>query len=516
MTALKMMRNNDKGVVIVIEDSRCNGIITERDVVRLLKEGVNLNEEIVKYTSKNIISIEDGKSVTHALNIMIENNIRRLVVVDSKKRFKGVITQQDIIKFLEDDFYRSTIKLKHLIDYGKDIKFVEQGQSLQRVVDMLFENKISSVPVLEKEKPIGIITEKDIVRLITDGVSLNSPVETFMSSPPITLNIEEPITKAVSLMNLKKIRRIIVIDNSGKAVNLITHRDLLNNLDSNYSDYIERKLKHTKDVLNYLPEIILEVYDQQDDQIIVWANKRALEVFGNNILNTPIYEIISKENWNRIYENLCYAGSIKNIKFKKDEQAYEISGFFIRTEADICIGKIQLVIRDITEEVKLYTIDPLTNLYNRRFISEYLFKELELSKRYRKKLSLAMLDIDNFKNINDSYGHIVGDQVLKGIATIILSSLRDSDIVGRYGGEEFVVIMPEIDKNSSLNALKRVLINVQNNQFKSLKNGFFSVTLSAGIASFPEDADNLTDLFILSDERLYKAKREGKNRVVDK
>ncbi|MCX8069073.1 MAG: diguanylate cyclase [Thermodesulfovibrionales bacterium] len=513
--AIKTMRNNEKGVVVVLDDTRCVGIVTERDVIRLIKEGIDLHQNTYKYATQNIISIEDSKSVTHALNLMIENNIRRLVVSDTNKRFRGVITQQDIIHFLEDDFYRSTIKLKHLIDHNKPIVSVTSSQPLSEAIELLFDKNISSLPVLEDNKPVGIITEKDIVRLITDGIGLDKAVGDFMSKPPIVLNYEEPITKAVSLMNMKNIRRVIVTDYEGKALTVITHRDLLNNLDSNYSEFIERKLKHTKDVLNHLPEIILEIYDKQEEQIVVWANKSAIDVFGENVINTPIYEIISKEKWLRIYENLCNSGTVKNVKFKKDDFVYEISGYFIRTEGDICVGKIQLVIRDITEEVKLYTSDPLTGLYNRRFISEYLHKEIELSKRYGKKLALAMLDIDNFKNVNDTYGHLIGDKVLKEISNVFIKTLRDSDIIGRYGGEEFVIVMPEIDKKSSLNALKRVLKNIEQNKIDVMKNGFINVTVSAGVSSYPEDADNVTDLFILSDERLYKAKRQGKNRVID-
>lgn len=515
ITAIQMMKNNDKGVVVILDDSRCVGLITERDVIRLIKDGINLQDNIYKFATQNIITIEDGMTVTNALNLMIENNIRRLVVSDANKRFKGVITQQDIIHFLEDDFYRSTIKLKHLIDPNRSIICLTSHQSLYDAIDLLFDNKISSVPIIDSGKPIGIITEKDIVRLISEGVSLDNLVGEYMSSPPIVLNLEEPITKAVSVMNIKNIRRVIVTDSTGNALAVVTHRDLLNNLDSNYSDFIERKLKHTKDVLNHLPEIIIEVHNQEDDHIVVWANKRAIEVFGDDIINTSIYKIISNDKWLRIYENLCHSGTIKNIKFKKDSNVYEISGFFIRTEGDICIGKIQLVIRDITEEVKLYTTDPLTGLYNRRFISEYLNKELELSKRYKKKFSVAMLDIDNFKNVNDTHGHLIGDKVLKEISNVFITTLRDSDIIGRYGGEEFVIVMPEIDKKSSLNALKRLLHNVEKNKISLSSNDFLSITLSAGVASYPDDADNVTDLFIISDERLYNAKRQGKNRVVD-
>ncbi len=160
----------------------------------------------------------------------------------------------------------------------------------------------------------------------------------------------------------------------------------------------------------------------------------------------------------------------------------------------------------------LAVTDPLTKLYNRRYIEDHIKGELKAALRYNSSLSLLMIDIDNFKSINDEFGHKAGDAVLKEIAEIIQGSLREVDMAARWGGEEFVAILPRCGKEDALHLAKRILKAVATHDFRSVPG--LRVTISIGIAGVPapsiDDSDKLLDA---SDQAMYKAKKNGRNRI---
>jgi len=152
--------------------------------------------------------------------------------------------------------------------------------------------------------------------------------------------------------------------------------------------------------------------------------------------------------------------------------------------------------------------DDLTGIYNHRYIFQCLQQELRRAKRYKHPLTVMMLDLDHFKLVNDRWGHQVGDHVLKSVARIIASNLRETDMVGRYGGEEFLVILPMTDIKDGLQVAERIRKEVQEASFrqKGLK-----VTISIGAAQY--NGDKLDKLIGRADSLLYQAKNNGRNRV---
>ena len=159
--------------------------------------------------------------------------------------------------------------------------------------------------------------------------------------------------------------------------------------------------------------------------------------------------------------------------------------------------------------------DPLTNCFNRRALMEKLEQEMDRAARYATMLTGMMIDIDNFKQINDTHGHLVGDRVLKQLANLLKREQRSVDIVARYGGEEFVVLLPETTSAESRNFAERILRRVANYDFGD-SSQTVRVTISIGIASYP--GERVTDgesLLRLADNHLYRAKSDGRNRFRD-
>jgi diguanylate cyclase (GGDEF)-like protein len=166
------------------------------------------------------------------------------------------------------------------------------------------------------------------------------------------------------------------------------------------------------------------------------------------------------------------------------------------------------------EALLLSHMDDLTGLYNHRYFIQELTKEIHRQKRYPSPLSLLMIDIDYFKNYNDTNGHLAGDQVLKTIAMIILHSVRQTDIVARYGGEEFCAILINTGREEALTIAERVRKDVIEMQFPNENvqpNG--DLTVSIGVATYSSSVSTDTDLIREADNALYRAKKAGRNRI---
>ncbi len=161
------------------------------------------------------------------------------------------------------------------------------------------------------------------------------------------------------------------------------------------------------------------------------------------------------------------------------------------------------------EARRLADRDPLTGYYNHRFLHERLGEEVIRAQRGRRPLSVLMLDLDDFKLVNDTLGHLFGDRVLTWTAELIRSTLRGSDIPARYGGDEFAIILPETDADDASRAAARILEALRDRPFVGEQRGPVPIGASIGIATFPADGRTATDLIAAADKALYRVKRDG-------
>jgi diguanylate cyclase (GGDEF)-like protein len=158
---------------------------------------------------------------------------------------------------------------------------------------------------------------------------------------------------------------------------------------------------------------------------------------------------------------------------------------------------------------KLADRDPLTSFYNHRFLHERLGEEVVRSQRARRPLSVLMLDLDDFKLVNDTFGHLFGDRVLTWTAELIRSTLRASDIPARYGGDEFAIVLPETNEEEARSAAERIIDAFREHAFQGEQRGPVPIGASIGVATFPKDARTATDLIAAADRALYRVKRDG-------
>lgn len=164
------------------------------------------------------------------------------------------------------------------------------------------------------------------------------------------------------------------------------------------------------------------------------------------------------------------------------------------------------------EIYRMTTVDGLTQVFNRRYFEDAIERELSRSRRYARPLSLVLLDIDFFKKINDTWGHLAGDAVLKEVAGTVRSRTRREDVLARFGGEEFALLLPEVDQKGAAQLAEKVRKLVEKHVFK-FDGEEIPVTLSAGVATLAKKSEDAHELIRRADEKLYEAKSSGRNRV---
>lgn len=235
-----------------------------------------------------------------------------------------------------------------------------------------------------------------------------------------------------------------------------------------------------------------------------------LRVLADQGLELPVVVVTARGN-EMIATKVIRAGACDYLpsdsisKGTLSESIYNaMENFRLKREANLALRKM----------AQMATRDELTGVYNRRFFVEALEREMTRAKRYGTDLVILMIDLDYFKRVNDTYGHTAGDMVLREIGKMLLDSMRQSDLICRYGGEEFAVILPNTDVEKATVVSERFRERVSKHQFEH-DSQKLQITVSIGIASFDRSSDDQspTELVDNADQALYQAKREGRNRV---
>jgi diguanylate cyclase (GGDEF)-like protein len=272
--------------------------------------------------------------------------------------------------------------------------------------------------------------------------------------------------------------------------------------------------------------------DQMDEGMIVLdfndrivdVNASAKELFNLFDINTwgaPISRIIPQ--WKEIVAQM-HTGHNLAAEYVHEEAGrnhhFDIRVTDLFDQGKRFIGRV-VILHDITERVRLLeevsqlaAMDPLTQCYNRRYFFEIAEKEWQQARRYHSPLSLAILDIDQFKKVNDSFGHLTGDRVLCEFVNFCHSNLREADLLGRYGGEEFVILFPETDLEGAMNAVNRICRGVANLSIET-EQGNTSISVTGGVVCMLNGGTaSIEELFACADKALYAAKDNSDQRVM--
>lgn len=502
--AIAYMMTAQTSVVVFIEEEKPVGILTERDVVSFLNTGISLTSPLsaVKHPP---LTVTEDKTLLFGLNMLIDNNIRRIVVVDLQGHFIGVVTQDDLIRHLEGELYQRDARIMDIISSRQPLRSVSATDTVSAAIEMMANHKVGSVLITGKDKVVGIITERDVLKIAGKKTALSETAGAVMSHPVVSASIDASVSDVLEIMKTRNIHRILINFNDGSPFRVVTNRDILRNIENSYLEFLNRKIRHAREVLDFLPETIVEVIDVAGEQVIQWCNRKTRQEFGMDMANLPVTSLIPGETWARVYTDIVEQGRIEKAKVEIGCRTFELSASYMKMQRE---GIIQAILIDITSEVKMSTRDFLTGIYNRRKFDEILNIEIERAKRYERLLSIGILDIDNFKTVNDTYGHQAGDAVLQELTRLVAQYIRGVDYLARYGGEEFVVLAPDTDLAGMYQIAEKLRQAVEAHTFPSQNR----ITISLGIAQFAP-GEKTTTFIERADAALYRAKANGKNRV---
>jgi len=372
--AMATMLGNKDGSVVLLDSGRPVGVVTEGLLLTLFEEGADLTQLVRPIASSPVITAHENRPMEAAFDMIITHNIRRLVLVDDTGVYCGMILQEDLLSFLDKDIYKIDLKVADLLAPDTSVISVAMKTNLYDVLVLMRRTKVGSVIVTDTlGKAVGIVTEKDILTAGYHGIDLDQAVDTLMSSPVLSVFTEDAITEVIALMRTTDIRRVLVLEPNGTMCALLTNRDIFKHVKGNVARMLEIKLRHAKEIMDLLPEPIIEIFDDVDQQIIHWINRKAREHFGEELLEQSP-EVLLGERWKSFYAALEKNGQIEYFSAVVDGRNFEFSGTLSK---NINSRYIKLIGKDVTEHemMKQQLQDEIREEIQLRQDQEYLMMQ---------------------------------------------------------------------------------------------------------------------------------------------
>ena len=467
-------------VIAVDAERRPLGIFTERDAVHLLAKRCVLDSlkmnDVMSAPPFTALSEVDFRE---AYRMLQERGFRHLVVVDGDGCLQGIVTEGDFLHHLDTgdlSEFKSAEKVM-----SRNIITVDVGDTLTDAINLMSRNRYSCVVVTRDHVPYGILTERDVVKLAPSVVKVaDMTVGSVVHTPLITAPPNMTLPDAIRRMEQYKIRHLVITEHD-KLLGLVTRHDLVKTLQGSYVQFLHETIQIQRKELFALSQQ-RRLFDLHDaalaaaanailiadrEAVILWANPAFSRLTGYTLEETignPIKDMVKSGEqsvefyetlWNTILDGRVWRGELVNKR--KDGALYneEMTITPVRSESDE-ITHFIAVKQDISErkraEEQIYDLafhDTLTKLPNRRLLNDRLEQNMAASKRSNRYGALLFLDLDNFKPLNDAYGHDVGDLLLVEVARRISNCVREVDTVARFGGDEFVVILSELDEDKT-------------------------------------------------------------------
>ncbi len=386
--AMASMLENKNGSVVLLEDGCPVGIVTEGLILAILEKGADLTHPVMPLAKTPVITAHQDRPIESAFDLVVSNNIRRLVLVDEKGQYRGMVLQEDLFGFLEEDVYKVDLKVADLLSHDASVIFVERGKTLQEVLGVMRQAKIGSVIIIDDlTQAVGIVTEKDILAAGYHGIDLSGKVETLMSSPVLSVTTEDAITEVIALMRRTTIRRVLVNESDGSMRALLTNRDIFKHIKGNVARMLEIKLRHAKEIMDLLPEAIIEIFDAPGYQVIHWINRKAREHFGEGLLEQSPQALLG-DTWDNLYAAMEKKGQIENFAAAVGGRNFEFSGVLSK---NINSRYIKIIAKDVTEHETM---------------KQQLKDEVRDEIRLRQEQEYLMMQQSRLASMGEMIGHI--------------------------------------------------------------------------------------------------------------
>lgn len=431
--------------------------------------------------SKEIVTTTIDSSIETSIKRMAQANVRSIMVLDDSSKDFYILTADDAIEFKLQNISLKR-KLKDVV--LKRVQTIDAKVNLLELInhtEMISEYMI----VLSNNKIAGILSQTDIINNIDPKILIErqSIGKLILQYSAITVYENEATVNTIKQMKQKHVDAVIILGSNDNPKGIFTTKDFLNILHKNSDLALPVKSYMTSPLLTVNEEAkiseVLDFIKEKHFKRVVVTNKEGS--ISGLITQSEILRVINNKWMEMIKER---GNELSRLNEKLIERATNLE--------------------------EKASKDYLTKLFNRRKFNTLIQYEISQLKRNKQRnLSLIIIDLDNFKYINDTYGHDTGDEILIDLARIFKLSCRDSDILCRWGGEEFALALPETTIDNGMLVAQKIRKSVESHIFaKDLQ-----LTCSLGVAQFHSD-DTYAEFFKRADEALYCAKNSGKNKVV--
>jgi len=413
--ALDLMCKHDHRNVVIIDDNFFK-ILTVMDIIDIESSGIDINNPLSALDLITVPTINRSKSVLETLDYLTSKT-EYICVVNDDFSLYGIVTHTDITSNIDPDTLMDNYRLQDFFKIGQQLKCSDKDEKTSEIIRQLSDVKSDNIIIIENKKPVGILTTKDIMRLIAKKEQLHLPISSHMSQPVKTINKNSSVKEALNFINKNHFKRAVVVDDNGELIGAIAQKELISLIYSRWAVLMKEYHKELSDI---------------------------------------------------------------NLKLEKKNKEYQSKAF----------------------------TDALTGLYNRHKFAEIYLSQYKTMVQRENDLSIIILDVDNFKKINDSYGHNVGDTALRQIALAILQTLRSIDVVCRWGGEEFAVLLPTASLKQATSLAEKLRSFIEALEIEYVGH----VTASFGVSKV-RIGETMDDAIKRADKALYLSKNLGRNRV---
>ena len=408
----RMVDCEHRNIVVTHGDSF--SVLNVLDIVTFQNRQYDLSTKLSELHLPKVFTIDKHKNILETLDMITQSNF--ICVLNTDKTLYGLVAHSDIVENIDPATLMESYRLKDFFKIGRDVQTATQDEITLNVLNKMAQSNIDNVVIIDDDmKPIGIITTKDVMKLMKSNANLMLPVQYYMISPVDTVENSCTIKKALEFIQEKHYQRVVVVDEEALFIGIVKQSELIALTYSNWAS-------------------MMQEYQEELSEI-------------NTLL----------KNKNRKFEHLA-------------------------------------------------STDSLTGLYNRYKFTELFVSSYATMTQREACMSLIMLDIDLFKQVNDTYGHDVGDKVLVQVSHAILRTLRNVDIVARWGGEEFVMLLPTANLENAKFLAEKIRKEIEDLHIDIAG----SITVSLGVTEI-KMGDTLENALKRADDALYLAKKSGRN-----
>jgi len=539
--AVKMAERNCSAILIMVGDETI-GIWTERDVLKFDFSSPDARSTPVSEgMSSPVICVNENVSLEEVSLKFKKDGVRHYLVTDDHGKQQGIISQTDVIKKHNFEFF---LVLKTVGSVLKPIPpIIQSTQTMAQASKLMHSSHSDAIRVEFSDGSVGILTERDVVKALASLV-LNQIVADYASNNLICVNEHESLYQAKKIMLKHGFRHLGVNDNKNNLIGIINLTDMLAGFRSTYVEELKESLAQRDALLrDSLKSLCLakKIIDNTQEGVITTDKYVVIQSCNAGFTKITGYkeeEVIGKTPaiissgrhdkkfyhamWEKINRYGFWQGEIWNRRKNGEIYPELLTITEIRDDESNEISNYAAIFSDISqlkngeEEIKrLAFYDPLTELPNRRLLNDRLAQELAITRRSGKSGALFFIDLDHFKNINETIGHSAGDRVLAEVAYRLKIGVRECDTVARISSDEFVVILTELGEQieSAGNEARHIAEKLQQSicQVYSVMNHKLYISSSIGIAMFSENSGMPDDLLKQAGTAMYRAKESGRN-----